>query len=275
MSAGRPFFKMTGSGNDFVFVDAITEPAAELDSPESIQAVCGRGTGVGADGIVFLEPSRSALFRMRYLNSDGSTAAMCGNAALCATRLAVELARAPSAGFEFETESGLVAARIREGLPEVDLAPVTDISLDAGIELKPGERRIGYALVGVPHLIVLCDDLEGLDIQGRGRALRFDASLRSGANVNFIAQVPESRGRYRIRTYERGVEGETLACGTGAVAAAILAGGWTTDQDSIDLVTRSGRVLSASGHRSDSGAWLPSLRGEGRIVFEGRLRDFR
>src|SRR3954466_10177322 len=125
--AGRRFYKMSGSGNDFVMVDARTEPRGSLGDAGTIQRICARGTGVGADGIVFLESSESADVRLTYLNADGSRADFCGNATLCTTRLAVELGMAPAAGFTIETESGVVAARLRDGLPEIDLPPVADV----------------------------------------------------------------------------------------------------------------------------------------------------
>ncbi|MEP6692044.1 MAG: diaminopimelate epimerase [Gemmatimonadaceae bacterium] len=271
---GRPFYKMTGSGNDFVFVIAITEPAGALERPDAIRLVCARGTGVGADGIVFLEPPLEkrggASFRMRYLNSDGSVAAMCGNAALCAARLAAELGLAPPSDFVFETESGSVTARMRDGLPEIDLAQVWDVRPDAGIPSVDGELRIGFALVGVPHLVVLCDDLEQIPVVERGRALRRDPSLPQGANVNFVA--PRGSG-FAMRTYERGVEGETLACGTGAVAAGIMVNEWAGSTSSVELETRSSRTLSVTAGRLDGHRWTPSLRGEGRLVFSGHLGE--
>ena len=152
---GREFFKMSGSGNDFVMVDARSEPPGELASPEVIGRVCARATGVGADGIVFLEKSSVADIRLTYLNSDGSRAALCGNATLCTTRLSVELGIANPAGFQIETDSGVVAARMAGSLPEIDLPAVTDVrAVAGGISTATGERRIGFALVGVPHLVI-------------------------------------------------------------------------------------------------------------------------
>jgi diaminopimelate epimerase len=120
---GRRFWKMSGSGNDFVFFDARSESAGRLADPAVIQQLCARRTGIGADGVVFLEPWHGGDFRMRYFNSDGSLASMCGNAALCSSRLAVELGAAQPAGFTFQSDSGILSGRIREGLPEIDLAP--------------------------------------------------------------------------------------------------------------------------------------------------------
>src|SRR5690349_5329856 len=125
--SGRRFFKMSGSGNDFVFFDARKEPPGELAKPKVVETVCARGTGIGADGIVFLEPSNVGAVKMTYLNADGSRA-MCGNASLCATRLAIELRAAPAAGFLLETDSGPLAVRqLASEFPEIDLAPAEGV----------------------------------------------------------------------------------------------------------------------------------------------------
>ncbi len=269
--SGRAFYKMSGSGNDFVVVDARSEPPGRLAEPEVIQAVCEHGTGVGADGIVFLEPSSTASLRMTYLNRDGTAASMCGNAALCTTRLAVDLGAAPAAGFTLETDSGVLSVRIRQGTPEVDLARVTEVQPEFATPRQAGEHRIGYAVAGVPHLVIECDDVGKVDVVGRGRPLRHLRELADGANVNFVSREPGGSG-WRIRTYERGVESETLACGTGAVSTAILLATWGAVSDDVRLQTRSGRVLGVRLKRVD-GCWLPTLSGEARIVYTGQLGE--
>lgn len=267
---GREFYKMSGSGNDFVFFDARREPAGALARAETIRHLCARGTGIGADGVVALEPSGIAALRMVYYNSDGSRASLCGNAALCTTRLAVELGAADPAGFAIETDAGVLGARIRDGMPEVDLQAVRDLTpaWDATTGRTAGEEWMGFARVGVPHLVVAVDDLERTDVSGRGRQLRHDPRLADGANVNFIA--PASSGGWRVRTFERGVEGETLACGTGAVAcAAVLAARELAGPETV-LLTRSGRPLRVRLAGADG---LAALAGEGRIVFRGLLGE--
>jgi diaminopimelate epimerase len=270
IQSGRPFYKLSGSGNDFVFVDARAEAPGRLAEPLAIQAICARGTGVGADGIVFLLPADEALIRMRYLNSDGSLAALCGNATLCAARLAVELGIGSTAEFDIETDSGVVQARMHDGVPEIDLRPAEDVQDCYGAIPVAGERRIGFAQVGVPHLIVLCDDVERADVAVRGRRLRNDRGLAQGANVNFVSR--SDHGTWRMRTYERGVEAETLACGTGAVATAELLTVWGEAAGPVSLETRSGRSLGVR-FRMDGRARQPSLAGEARIVFVGRLSE--
>jgi diaminopimelate epimerase len=270
LAAGRTFYKMSGSGNDFIMVDAMHEPPGQLAEAATVQALCARATGVGADGIVFLEPSSSADFRMTYLNSDGSRADLCGNASLCSSRLATELGIVRSGEFRIESDAGILAARIVDGAPEVDLQPVREVRPGLPFRLDAGEAWIGFALAGVPHLVVRVDEVDQVDLVGRGRPLRRDPSLAQGANVNFVAADPS--GGWRMRTYERGVEGETLACGTGAVASAILLVESGEAVSPVKLRSRSGRILSVRVTRRD-GDWLPSLSGEARIVFEGRFGD--
>jgi diaminopimelate epimerase len=266
------FFKMTGSGNDFVVF--ARHDATYFEEPSAIRALSARGTGVGADGVVFLEEAGKDEVRMRYYNSDGGEATLCGNASLCSTRLAVELGMAQAEGFVLHTAAGALKARIRDGLPEVDLEPVVEATPDESrVTKRPGEGRLGYVRVGVPHVVVQISDIEAADVTGRGPELRHHQALQpDGANANFVAKHRD--GRFVYRTYERGVEAETLACGTGAIATAIMLASWGESAQETTLWTRSGLPLVV-GLRRQGNAWLPSLRGEGRIVFEGRLRELR
>ena len=268
--SGRRFWKVCGSGNDFIFFDARVTPPGDLERPDVVDRICARATGVGADGVVFMQPDAAEAFRITYLNRDGSLAELCGNASLCSARVAVELGIVDPAGFRFRTDAGLITARIAGDQPEVDMEAVANLRADAGIDRTAAERRIGFATVGVPHLVVLVDDVEAIDVERRGRELRQHASLQSGANVNFVAHA--GGDLWRMRTYERGVERETLACGTGSVAAAVLLESWGLSGDSTGLQTSSGRRLDVTLEHSEVGI-RPSLRGEGRIVFVGELID--
>jgi diaminopimelate epimerase len=268
--AGREFVKMSGSGNDFVMVDARRQAPGELAEPEVIGRLCARATGIGADGIVFLENSDRADVKLTYLNSDGSLADLCGNATLCTTRLAVRMGAARPDGLSIETGAGIIRARILDsGIPEIDLAEITEVKPDAGIPMAGPEERIGFVKAGIPHLVIQVPDVGQVDVVGRGRPLRFHKSLREGANVNFLAG---SGNDWMIRTYERGVEGETLACGTGATGSAIMISTWTGTKGPIRLRTKSGRTLQVRLQKTTSG-WLPSLSGEAQIVFEGRFAE--
>lgn len=267
---GREFYKMSGSGNDFVFVDTRVAPAGPLASSEVIGAICARGTGIGGDGVCFLEASESASIRLIYLNADGSRADLCGNATLCTARLCRELGVVSAGEFTIETDSGVLGARFHGDRPEIDLMPVARILEDAGIPAGIGERRIGFALAGVPHLVILVDELDTVDVVGRGRPLRRHPSLEAGANVNFVQ--PVGGNRFSYRTYERGVEAETLACGTGAVATAILLTRWGLATGPVTIRTRSGKELAVR-FSGDGQTPRPSLTGEARIVYRGAFGE--
>jgi diaminopimelate epimerase len=270
VTTGRRFYKMSGSGNDFIIFDSGDGGTSNLSEPSLIRRLCDRRLGIGADGIVVVEPSERADLLMKYFNSDGSRGAMCGNAALCVTRLAVLRGVAAPEGMLLETDDGLVRSRLVENRPEIELRPVRRLreAVEAGRE--SGERQSGYAVAGVPHIVVLCDDVETVDVVRRGAALRrADWTGPEGANVNFVSA---EHGTWAIRTYERGVEAETLACGTGAVATATLLNRWGLAGPQTALRTRSGCVLEVV-LREESGEVLPRLRGEGRLVFEGSLGE--
>jgi len=267
---GLPIYKMTGSGNDFVMVDARVSTPADW-TPDDMQAVCARGTGIGADGIVFVGPgSHAGAARMIYYNADGSHAAMCGNAALCSTTLATHLGVGTSDGMDLETDAGTYRSRaIEAGRAELHLAPIAAPAAVPGLGLVSNERQAALSRVGVPHLIVLVDNVDDIALQERGRALRFDPALApDGANINFISQ--DETGAWRMRTYERGIEGETLACGTGAVGAGCAIQEWGLGRLPINIQSRSGRILGVRASKAQGGRYDDVwLAGEGRMVFRG------
>lgn len=263
---GRRFYKMTGSGNDFIVFDSRDGDTQPLESPAVIRRLCDRRQGIGADGVVIVEPSRSAAMLMKYFNSDGSRGAMCGNAALCVTRLAARLGLGGKDAMTIQSDDGELASRLVGDRPEIDLGPVRGIRTEVPAALESGEVRMGYAVAGVPHVVVLCQDVDAADVAGRGAELRAAEWTGSeGANVNFVSKVG---GNWAMRTFERGVEGETLACGTGAVASSAVLRAWGLTGSETALRTRSGCVLEV-GLREEDGRVLPRLRGEGRLVFEG------
>jgi diaminopimelate epimerase len=262
---------MTGSGNDFVMLDG-RFTSAERWPATRVAAICDRRAGVGADGLVILTPDAPGRVRMTYWNSDGSRAAMCGNAALCSARLAVYLELAQPGELCLLTDAGVVPARCGgEGdqaeirLPDVELpAPVP------GLDPGPGERWLELGTVGVPHLVVRVDDIERVDVEGRGRSLRFDPAVgEAGANVNFVAPGVASGEPWRIRTYERGVEGETLACGTGTVAAAIALAARGDASLPMRFRSRGGPELLVKAELNGTRAHDVWLGGQGRLLFRG------
>jgi diaminopimelate epimerase len=213
--------------------------------------------------------------RIAYFNSDGSRAALCGNATLCTASLATYLgAVAPGTAFVIETDAGALGAFVSlAGEPSFALSPLTvlqtDVVVERGGEGGGAERRVGFAIAGVPHLVVLVEDVDEVALGTRGPALRRPSAERpDGANVNYVSRGAD--GRWRMRTHERGVEGETLACGTGAVAAAAVLHAWGEAPGEVDLLTRSGRVLGVELGPGVGAS--PRLTGEGRLVFTGALK---
>jgi len=267
---GTAIYKMTGSGNDFVMVDA-RHTTPEQWTAADIRAVCARGTGVGADGLVFVGPgTRPDSVRMIYFNSDGSRAAMCGNAALCSTRLAVRLGLGRPQGMALETDAGTYqSCASPDERAELHLAPVAPPAPVSGLILAEGEVRAVLGTVGVPHLVVLVEDVARVDVEGRGRMLRSSPCVGpEGANVNFLSR--DGGGAWRMRTYERGVEAETLACGTGAVAAGCALAEWGLAEPPVTVWTRSGRPLAIRAHKGSQGLYDDVwLGGEARLVMRG------
>lgn len=266
---GTIVYKMTGSGNDFVVLDGRAADRTEW-TPERIVQLCDRRTGVGADGLVILSPEGADAVRMDYWNSDGSRAAMCGNAALCSARLAAFLELVEPGEMRLLTDAGVVRAR---SLPGSDRAEIRlpDFELAAALpdfEPAPGERWMAFATVGVPHLVIGVDDIEGIDLMGRGRTLRYDARLgAAGANINFVAEPARPGEPWRIRTYERGVEGETLACGTGTVASGVAVAAQGAARLPTRFASRGGEELMVRAElrgRQASEVWLG---GQGKLVF--------
>ena len=270
--SGLVVYKMTGSGNDFVMVDGRTA-GPEAWPAERIRAVCDRRQGVGADGLVIVTPAGPDKVSMAYYNCDGSRAAMCGNAALCSTRLAAHLAMSAGSEMNLVTDAGTYRARCR---PEPDRAEInlagfhTPVEVP-GIELEAGESWIGLTTVGVPHLVVFVQDVDAVDLMFRGKALRSHPAIgAAGANVNFVsarAAGGDGVGAWPLRTYERGVEGETLACGTGAVAAAGAIARQGAGKFPIDILARSRGRLGVAGRLVGDRVEEVWLSGEGRLVF--------
>lgn len=272
------FHKVTGSGNDFVMLDGRATSAAEWPA-ERIAAICDRRDGLGADGLVILTPEGPDTVRMTFFNSDGSRAAMCGNAALCSTRLSVRLELADPAGMTLVTDAGTFGTRcVGDGhLAELHL-PDTLAPVPLDIPLVDGEQAILLGTVGVPHLTIIVDDVAAVDLDLRGKELRHHPLAGpAGANANFISRISRSTGTgdpadptWAIRTFERGVEGETLACGTGTVSSGLALQVTGRDQLPLRFRSGSGRILSVQGTvHADGRATDVWLCGEGRVVAKG------
>ncbi|HJS47019.1 MAG TPA: diaminopimelate epimerase [Gemmatimonadales bacterium] len=270
MPQGVPFFKMTGSGNDFIVLDGrVTEPGEW--PPERIRALCDRRMGAGADGLVILSPEGSDAVRMHFFNLDGGRAAMCGNAALCSTALSVHLGLAASE-MRLVADAGAFRTRARPGewVAELNLPSFALPARVEGLATEPGEEEIALALVGVPHLVIVVPNVDGVELERRGRELRFHPAVGpAGANANFISPPARGDDAWRIRTYERGVEGETLACGTGTVAAAVHVAQRGLGDLPLRFRSRGGLLLEVNAALGSEAAEDVWLRGEGRLVYRG------
>jgi len=271
MTAGAVFYKMSGSGNDFLLFDGRDNPP-EAFRPEAIRAMCDRRQGAGADGVIVLTPGGPAgvHFTFHFWNRDGSAGPMCGNGALCATRLASLLELAPKEGeVRFATAAGLHRGQITGERPTIFL-PDCEKPVEAPeIPLEPGDRGPAWLVrPSVPHLVVICEDVEAVDLPRRGPPLRnHKATGPEGANANWVSPVGD--GTFRMRTWERGVEGETLACGTGAAACALVVAEKGLAKSPVRLWTRSRLPLDVDWKVSGRLVTSLTLTGEGRLVYRG------
>lgn len=268
---GTLFYKMTGSGNDFVVLDG-RSTTPDRWPPARVRAICDRRNGVGADGLVILTPATPEGVRMSYWNSDGSHGAMCGNAALCSGRISVDLEMVQPGEFCLLTDAGVVRVRSPASGDAAEIKlPDCDVPRDlAEPSPGPGERWLALGAVGVPHLVVRVDDVEKVDVLGRGRQLRSDPRMGAvGANVNFVSRAAQTGSPWLIRTFERGVEGETLACGTGTVAAALSLASHGEAALPVSFQSRGGPQLVVRAHLDGSGATDVWLGGQGKLLFRG------
>lgn len=264
-----PFFKMSGSGNDFILIDNRAKVVEENSLSDLIKKVCRRKMSVGADGFILLENSDLVDFKWRFFNSDGSVAEMCGNGARCAARFAY-LNGIAGKDMTFETDAGLVNASISGGDVKIRMPEPQDIKRDYIIEMEKGSLSVNSVNTGVPHVVVLVDKLDRVDVVKQGREIRYcRAFAPAGTNVNFISLLND--GSIGIRTYERGVEDETLACGTGSVAAAVIMSYKEKLNSPVSILTKSGALLNIYFQKNDNEFSDVYLEGDARVVYSGNL----
>ncbi|MEI8121225.1 MAG: diaminopimelate epimerase [bacterium] len=263
-----PFWKMHGAGNDFILVDdrALTFPVSDHTW---LAAIGSRRTGVGCEGIILIQPSDEAHFKMRFFNPDGSEVDMCGNGARCIARLAHEIGVAPD-HMKFETGAGVIEADMVGERVRLRMTRPKDWRLNQTLDLGGVKRPYGFVNSGVPHVVMPVEDLQGEDVAGTGAAIRYHKDFApQGTNANFIKVTGASS--LSIRTYERGVEAETLACGTGMVAAGLVAGrmGWV--KAPVSIACASGDVIEVNFVLTDDGAEKVTMLGPAAHVFNGVL----
>ncbi len=262
------FIKMNGAGNDFVMIDN-RGGSINLER-DQIARICDRHRGVGADGILLLEKSENgADFRMRYYNADGGEAEMCGNGARCFARFARKVAGAREK-ISFETPAGVIGAKLHDELVTLSMSDPNDMRLSVPLTIDGEEATIHYINSGVPHVVVPVARVDMVHVNTQGAAIRRHKMFSpKGTNVNFI----EKRGPKKIfiRTYERGVEDETLACGTGVVASALIFAATDNVAGPISVVVRGGDELEVGFEKESDQFREVTLTGPAEFVFEGTI----
>ncbi|MFH1505340.1 MAG: diaminopimelate epimerase [Candidatus Omnitrophota bacterium] len=285
------FCKLQASGNDFILIDSTTSKGKHSANfyKDFAKKYCERRLSIGADGLLVIEPSKKADFMMRIFNSDGSEAEMCGNGARCAAYWVKRKLRASGCKLQvinFETKAGIIESKIievkakgKESWEEIQVKMIEPFGLAQGTPVKVFTRnvKVDFINTGVPHAVIFVDGLNSVDVEGVGRAVRFHKQFSpEGANVNFVEF--KSKDFIKLRTYERGVEGETLACGTGSIASAIIA--WLKIQDSrpdkkksaaVKVETKSKEILKVCfdiDKEKIDNVWL---EGRAHLVYEGNV----
>jgi diaminopimelate epimerase len=262
------FTKMNGAGNDFVMID---NRAGDLQlAAEQISKICDRHRGVGADGVLVLErPANGANFRMRYYNADGGEAEMCGNGARCFARYASHVA-GPVEKLSFETPAGVIGADLQGELVCLQMSEPKDLRLGIKIPLEDRILDGHFVNSGVPHVVIPVEDLENVDVRGVGSAVRHHKFFApKGANANFLKRRGDRQ--ISIRTYERGVENETLACGTGVVASALVFAATERVEGPIGVLVRGGNELKVGFNKVGDEFKNVTLTGPADFVFEGTI----
>jgi len=263
------FYKMSGSGNDFIIIDNRDLSLNVGDLSTFARRVCARKISVGADGLFLIEPSRTVDFKWQFFNSDGSVAEMCGNGSRCVARYAYLKGIAPKE-MSFETIAGIISAEVNDDIVKVKL---TDPSaVEAGIKIDAdGQKFILDSIdTGVPHAVVFVDDLDNCDVYNNGRKIRYHKIFAPrGTNADFAAVI--NQYKIKVRTYERGVEDETLACGTGMVAAVLTAAQRGLVESPTDVLVQSGETLRIYFTKKDDRFGEIYLEGKVKIVYHGFL----
>ena len=263
------FMKMSGSGNDFILVDH-RKPLLDVKRMKKFaQKVCRRRVSVGADGIIFIERSKQADFKWRFFNADGSKAEMCGNGGRCAARFAY-LKGIAGSSLTFETLAGILSAHVKGRRVKLEMTNPCGFKLDEKISFKGKGWRISRINTGVPHAVLFLKRLEDVDVVRMGRAIRYHPHYGPrGTNANFVKI--ENSSRLSVRTYERGVEDETLACGTGAVASALIAAFKGLVQSPVSIRTRGGEVLTVYFETEGDRVKRVFFEGDVHIVYEAEM----
>ena len=269
------FTKMSGSGNDFIIIDNRVPVMEDDKKRDFVRRVCDRRMSIGADGVIFVENSDCADIKWDFYNEDGSTPDMCGNGGRCLARYAVEKNLVPAHKMTMETLAGIIGAEVNGDSVRIKLTPPENLQQDIAIALNGAQYQIDSLNTGVPHAIIYSDNIEDVNVKEAGHGIRFHKAFApAGTNVNFVQKVGDRA--LKIRTYERGVEDETLACGTGVVASALLSSYKNLVQPPVEVETRGGDILKVDFELPNGEGGLVTdvyLEGPTHIAFEGLLGD--
>ena len=263
------FYKMSGSGNDFIIIDNRDLSLNVGDLPTFARLVCQRKISVGADGLLLIEPSKTVDFKWQFFNSDGSRGEMCGNGSRCIARYAYLKGIAP-AKMSFETIAGIISAEVKNDMVKVKLTDPSSVQAIGKLIFDDCQFILDSVDTGVPHAVTFVDNLEKCTVFEWGRKIRHhDYFQPKGTNANFATVI--DRHKIRVRTYERGVEDETLACGTGAVASVLAAASRGLVETPVDVIVQSGETLRIYYTKKDGRFGEIYLEGTVKMVYHGFL----
>lgn len=260
---------MNGAGNDFILLDNRSEQIALAG--EQVVRLCHRQRGIGADGLLLLAPCRSgkADWAWTFFNSDGSRAEMCGNGARCFARFVRRLTGSPGP-ITFETGAGMIRAEFDGDRVSVTLTPPRDLALNQKIPLAGAVECIHFINTGVPHAVMFVPEADKALVPSLGAEIRWHAHFApKGANANFVQVL--APGRIRVRTYERGVEGETLACGTGVTASALVSSRVHGFASPVQVQVQGGEILEVMFEDLGGEFQNVRLKGPAEFVYQGRI----
>ncbi|MEO8168392.1 MAG: diaminopimelate epimerase [bacterium] len=268
MNTPISFTKMSGAGNDFVVINNFRQ-TLEGDKARFAVALCSRASGIGADGLLLMEPSSKADFFMRYFNADGSYGGMCGNGGRCIARFA-HLSGIVQAAMKFEALNYVYSATVSDSLVKLSMKKPNSLKMNLLIECSDTKLQGDFVDTGSPHFVSECVDVEAIDVTKLGRAIRNHATFSpEGCNANFVSL--QADGTLSIRTFERGVEAETLACGTGSVASAIVFAARHGLKSPVTLNVRSGEKLVVYFDAENNQFTNVILEGSAHIIFSGTV----
>ena len=262
--------KLVGAGNDFILVDGRVEKITRKKALAALAVkICDRNFGLGADGLLVIEGSKKADARMRTFNADGSEAEMCGNALRCFAYYLAGARKSARKSLTIETVAGLIQAHVHGDRIKAKLTAPKDLKLDIPLAVSGRVLKVSFINTGVPHAVIRVQGLGTVDVEGLGRLIRFHEAFKpAGTNVDFYEVMgPDA---IRVRTYERGVEAETLACGTGSTAAALVSS-LKLDRNIgiVNVLTQSKEVLKVHFTRTTGGFRNVWMEGQASLVWKG------